>query len=962
MGNLDGVGEPKKEYAPGEQTEMRLKPHKPTVEEQRTSAVVLKVIKEQRHDSDTLTRTSSVGDVVAPDDEALDARSLSTTSRVSTPNAGSDVSDWGYASVSPAELVDVTIGLRPSQAVKFEELALKLHVEDYKATLSEESLREFEAKGEEGQLGAVRDWMTDPKRMEDNKKPRLEMRQCFGSKGLIANVALCCKDGATRDKLLAEFKRPGVADGLKLVAAGRTTIEISSNHVDKSSPIRYLQHRDNFQQALSRIGYKPGPTIDARRTQTVIVSDADGTLWEAPKAGLPVEASNLYNSKARGPILSYLAQGGVLVFNTGNDPARTVRRLLPGLDGLPASLKEEILSRIIIVSGGGGSMAGFVDGKPEEFDDYHSFDPETPTQPGKLDMLYLGDDPKMAGNDMPAFIATEGHYICVAPESKKEHVEESGITEQVQYGEVESSHSIFSSIVMQAMTDRAALKEGKPLFSDMAALMANTRNVGDAREITEKTLERLGGREGVDEVISRDIDQENPPMRVSAEDTVATMAALPKPREGEENTFANVLLRVSRMSRDSAPTSVSRELDMSRVSDEAPLGSPESAVNAFLDGSDMVDRSKSEKVTLRILEPGNNDQATPIHVAAQIKHLKDEVKRRGGDPDNVNIQVIVLGKGGHATTATFPQIGQMQAGAEGKIFTGTEEAVSLGGTLQRALLERGIPCDFVKTLDGSEDVAGGVSIRLEKESTNTGENVKNTVASYREKRPDYQWVVAATPSSRRQLLTFAHQYEDGGEKCYDELWGMPMQRSAKFVSEGLSDYQAVTEYYAGMAEKARLISYAIGGNPFIPIYSSDPKEVEKTLNSLYENYAKLEGVDVEEAKRTMTVNQLQGYFGAKFSSLEQAIPWSKEVATQGQYTDAAIKEMMQRQKGGEIRKAFATLGKYAERGVADEDLASSLVQLRAFLVSAGKTRADKGDNLYTLCRRVNQFSQRARIV
>ncbi len=855
-------------------------------------------------------------------------------------------SSSGYSSIGSPTLDDVMIGLRPEQYSLFVETALDMHKDDYEKTLSEEDRAKFNGLSVSEQREKICGWMTDPLRAENNEKPRLELRECFGKSGLCANVALACKDGVTRNKIAAEIR--GACGGLAFVEAGSTTLEISSEGIDKATPIKFLQQGDNFVGVLGQIGYVPGPTIDARLSHTVVISDADGTLWDKPVAGLPVESTNLFNSPARGPILSYLAQGGVLVINSGNDPARTVRRFLVGLAGVSERVRHEILSRVVFASAGGGSLAGFVNGRLVELAGYHQFDPKEAGPGVKLDMLYLGDDEKMTGNDMPAFLASEGHFICVAPVGAEAKVKGSSVESRVQYGEAKSSHAIFTSVVLQAMTNRAAIADGPqpPLFRDMEALLTNTRNVMSAAEITDDTIERLGGRTKIDRIVSEEIDGENPPLVVKSEDVVNAMRELPPPVPGAKMTYTGVLDRVKGL----------EEKGLDSVSAELKLKGQESTaiVDTFLDEADLVERSNQGVVTLRILEPGNNDQSTPMFVASQIRHLREEVEKRGGTVENLHVQVLVMGKGGHATTAVFPQIGQMVKGQEGTIFTGTEEAISLSGTLERALVQSGVPVEFVGTFDGSQDVVGGVAIKLEKNSTNTGENVRNALTSYHEKVPDFQWVVAATPSSRRQLLTFAHQYQENGEKCYDQLWGMPMPRGAKFVRESLTDFQVVTEFYAGMAEKARLVGYSMGEKPFIPPFTTSAEEFKANLDSIYETYAKLEGVGVEEAKATMTIEDLQGYYSKKFSVLEQAIPWSKSIESQGRYVEGAIKTLMGRRgNGNEVRQALSILGQFKEREVDDESLRVSLERLRAYI---GGNR-DAG--FLTLCRRVNLCYERA---
>ena len=187
---------------------------------------------------------------------------------------------------------------------------------------------------------------------------------------------------------------------------------------------------------------------------------------------------------------------------------------------------------------------------------------------------------------------------------------------------------------------------------------------------------------------------------------------------------------------------------------------------------------------VRILIPGNNDQGTSMYVAQQINYIKNEYCRQEGKPSDVAVEVVIMGKGGHATSALYDQIGVMkpyatakeqtkllpilQSGGESSVivekfgdrakaiqeaigngniklsedeskllvknqFIGTPEAVSFGQTLTAALLQRGIETKEVERftpgeLEGKESTGSNVLVRLASESTNTGENVSEAVA------------------------------------------------------------------------------------------------------------------------------------------------------------------------------------------------------------------------------------------
>lgn len=287
---------------------------------------------------------------------------------------------------------------------------------------------------------------------------------------------------------------------------------------------------------------------------------------------------------------------------------------------------------------------------------------------------------------------------------------------------------------------------------------------------------------------------------------------------------------------------------------------------------------------IRFLVPGNNDQANPMFLAQQIKYILDSVDDARIAP---NIQVLVMGKGGHATTATFPQFAKL----EGKDFYGITEAESLSMTLEKALFQLGIGVVFVDNFRGGH--CGRVRIKLAKESTNTGENVKEALSidDINTPKPAHIFVSAAITASTRQALTFACQYSKDPKdflaaKEYQTITAIPLPRSKKFVIRAFSDHQAVTEMYAGLAERCRFYAYSYGASTYIPAQVIDVQD----LFGLYNAYSILSGTSFGMSK-TKTIQELMKFFGDNFSIMENSIAWNMERENQETGTLAAMQAM-----------------------------------------------------------------------
>lgn len=379
------------------------------------------------------------------------------------------------------------IGITEKECQTFVDFVVNYHKDEYCNRLSSDEERQsFTSSSSKEQDDAVFAWLTSPQREQANDKPRLEFRKCSNMPGIYGNLAFSCDSDKERNQLLQELRESGQFDHLHLGPAGRTTVEITAKNVNKSVPIRFLQHDNQLQELLVKIGYQDGKTIQVTSSNTVVISDADGTIWEKPQSGIPQENYHLGNSAAHAAIIEYLLEGGVLVINTGNDPERTLTRFLKGLEGCDEETKKTILSRVLFASAGGGSFAGHIDETLSEFKEYHYFDPTTEPNPDALDFVYLGDDAKIDGNDMPAFKVANGQYICVAPEKDKMDVQRWGLKENTLYGEVESVKRIFTAIMSQAKANLANYPGSPqaPLFRNIGNLINDIKS--PTPDITQK--------------------------------------------------------------------------------------------------------------------------------------------------------------------------------------------------------------------------------------------------------------------------------------------------------------------------------------------------------------------------------------------------------------------------------------------------------------------------------------------
>jgi hypothetical protein len=642
----------------------------------------------------------------------------------------------------------------------------------------------------------IKAWLTDDNRLNQGEKPRLEMRTIPGS-GEIVQIALLFGSSAQREAHAQHFIQE-YGKSQSIVLGGATTLEVGTKGVDKATTINYVKRE--FDSLLKVMGYQAGPIINSRETKTAVISDADGTIWDAPQKGESPEARNLSNSPAQEGILTYLRAGGVLVVNSGNDPQRVINRFLVGI---PEVERKELLSRVLVAAAGGHALLRVDtkdDFKVKEIADYrerglalqHS---KEPVPYGGF--LYTGDDPRSSGNDYAAYqsmVREDGskRFVCV-PAKNSSKKPGPLVTEHTSApGEASSMNEILKAIVEKASLAPHALfspngdtfVEGLDRNVEMMGYVDIAKATHESEQVLKTTM-RILGRNMVDQVIISS-DEQNRASSAQSRDILRLNAI-------REETFKTY---VEKVKKEGQPISLTyhRLVEMTQTLqaayNEQNLG--EVAVlpqNVMREDGDWKLELKAtlDKMNLhadprvRILIPGNNDQGTSAFVAQQIKYIKTEYCGTEGKPKDVAIEVIIMGKGGHATTALYNQIGVMkpyatvneqvqllslmQKGAafetvfgeekakffdtainDGNIeltngdqeikvknqFIGTPEAISFGQTLSAALKEFDILTEEVEgfnpiQLEGKQAYGSKVFLRLASESTNTGENVTEAV-------------------------------------------------------------------------------------------------------------------------------------------------------------------------------------------------------------------------------------------
>lgn len=233
-----------------------------------------------------------------------------------------------------------------------------------------------------------------------------------------------------------------------------------------------------------------------------------------------------------------------------------------------------------------------------------------------------------------------------------------------------------SDFTHRVLEKRELIGPSVPLFVSKAREMrASTRSMPAAAEVQHLTVARLGGAEAVRGVVHHS-DVANGSVTYSR-DNMDRLIATTTPLLQDDPTpldHDGILARA-----DKIASALGTDSDRFILSNNMPVAGFEAQMAHTLDRMDLHDGS-----VVRILEPGNNDQLTPMHVGQMVDFVQ---KYAAGKGANITIQVIVMGKGGHATTDLWHQFAELPKGGE---FSGTDEATSLSTTLRAALRERGI--------------------------------------------------------------------------------------------------------------------------------------------------------------------------------------------------------------------------------------------------------------------------------
>ena len=184
--------------------------------------------------------------------------------------------------------------------------------------------------------------------------------------------------------------------GIHLKLAGSSSFEFNVDGVDKAVPIRFIQVA--FDSVLKEMNYQPGTHINSLISKTIVAADGDSTIYDGPKVGfLP----SLADSPVKDVLCAYLKAGGVFMLVSGNDLNRSFKRIV---DALP----QDLYCRVLVAGNGGADLvyanakgeAVPVSGYREQALDFIQSQHQD-----ALDMVYIGDDGSMSGNDYPAFKA-----------------------------------------------------------------------------------------------------------------------------------------------------------------------------------------------------------------------------------------------------------------------------------------------------------------------------------------------------------------------------------------------------------------------------------------------------------------------------------------------------------------------------------------------------------------------------
>lgn len=223
---------------------------------------------------------------------------------------------------------------------------------------------------------------------------RIEVRHVLET-GAAQVVSKGIWGATTRHEVIKKFREAliQVDKSIEVRLAGTSSFEFNVKGVNKACCIRFLRHA--WDKVLDQMNYTPGPYIDSRKTNTIIAADADGTIYDGPKAGHSLPTMD--RSQAKEALISWLEAGGVFLLNSGNALNRNIFRLK---DGLPVHL----FNRILLAGNGGADLICFdAQQSPVWVKGFSEMALADMSAKFTLDIVYIGDDGSEDGNDWAAF-------------------------------------------------------------------------------------------------------------------------------------------------------------------------------------------------------------------------------------------------------------------------------------------------------------------------------------------------------------------------------------------------------------------------------------------------------------------------------------------------------------------------------------------------------------------------------
>lgn len=296
-----------------------------------------------------------------------------------------------------------------------------------------------------------KEMLLNPDRSERWLSPRIELRRVAGR---IAQIVISFKNTEDRDQSLGKIMEGG-QNAFTYLAAGTKTIEVQTAGMNKAVPIGFIEN--HFDEVLDEMGYSvtSDNPINARETKTIVIADADGTIYSRPTyvSGTPI--SNLSTSVVREPLIDYLEAGGLFAVNSGYQLEKIRQRILAGIP----DDKRHLLSRIIIIASAGATLNVFnPDGSLRELPSYqNALREHSPGPVSKLDVIYFGDDEKREGNDYAAFhkVGFE-RAVSVSDESTVPHELLRNHVGNLEMGTAE---------MLKAIVQKTRASPGQPLFT-----------------------------------------------------------------------------------------------------------------------------------------------------------------------------------------------------------------------------------------------------------------------------------------------------------------------------------------------------------------------------------------------------------------------------------------------------------------------------------------------------------------